>query len=92
MFCFSDSGKQIAIKQNCWSFFLEVLSSLCFNGKVYHEEIVDTLIHAVFPTSISSVEDAPCVKDDKLSIYLQNHNEELPLLQSFAIKLIMQYE
>lgn len=77
--------QQKVIKRNCWSFFLEVLSSLCIDGKVFNEELVDTTIQAVFSTTESS-------KDDKLHIYLQSHTEELAYLQSFTIKLILQYE
>lgn len=62
-----------------------MLSSLCFDGKVYHEELVDTLIQAVFPNTQSG-------KGDKLYDYLQSHKEELSYLQSFTVKLIMQYE
>lgn len=80
-----EAAKQKMIKQSCWSFFLEVLSSLCIDGNILNEDLVDTLIQAVFFT-------AQNVKDKKLCAYLQNHTEETTYLQSFTIKLIMQYE
>uniref|UniRef100_A0A1X7USC7 Uncharacterized protein n=1 Tax=Amphimedon queenslandica TaxID=400682 RepID=A0A1X7USC7_AMPQE len=80
-----EAAKQKMIKQSCWSFFLEVLSSLCIDGNILNEDLVDTLIQAVFST-------AQNVKDKKLCTYLQNHTEEITYLQSFTIKLILQYE
>lgn len=64
---------------------MEVLSSICINGKAYHEKLVNTLIQAVFLNTQVN-------KDDKLYIYLQNHTEGITYLQFFSVKLIMQYE
>uniref|UniRef100_A0A1X7U225 AAA+ ATPase domain-containing protein n=1 Tax=Amphimedon queenslandica TaxID=400682 RepID=A0A1X7U225_AMPQE len=58
-------AKQQMIKISCWSFFLKVLSTLCIDGDIYDEELIDTLIQAVFSTTQN-------VKDKKLYNKIQS--------------------
>jgi hypothetical protein len=74
------------IAKCCWSFFLDILSSLYMDGRVFKEDTVGNIVSCVF----SDKSKKP--KDEKLYKFVEQHSAQLNYLQSFVIKLLLQYE
>ena len=77
---FRPKNQQDSIRKSCWSFFLDLLSTICVD---VNQELIDVLIDSVF-----FVPGEPPM-DEKIAIFVQNHLEHLSYLQSFVMKLIL---
>ena len=77
---FRPRNQQDSIHKSCWSFFLNLLSTICVD---VNQELIDVLIDSVF-----FVPGQP-PRDEKLAKFVQNHLEHLSYLQSFVMKLIL---
>ena len=79
-------NQQAPVAKQCWFFFLDVLSSLCVDGKIFNEGLVENLIDSVF------YDKAQKPKDDKLKALIDRYSSEIYFLQSFVIMLVLRYE
>jgi hypothetical protein len=80
------SQEKELIAKCCWSFFLDILSLLYMDGRVFKEDTVGNIVSCVF----SDKSKKP--KDEKLYKFVEQHSAQLNYLQSFVIKLLLQYE
>lgn len=65
--------------QSCWNFFVDILLNFCLADNT---ELLEILMNCVFGGSGQQ-------KDKKLHLYIQNHPEYLPFLQSFTLKCVL---
>ena len=72
------------IRESCHAFFMEVVSTLCFGSQTSPEpELINTLIGMVFTEEAGTKE---------LSPYKEVKNDDVPVVRSFLLQLLLEHE
>ena len=78
-----DDKRRSEIKNSCDRFFIEVVSSLCFGGKVAPEpDLIKVLMDTIFLEKETS----------ELTPYEDREPDETPIIRSFLLQLLLEYE
>ena len=78
-----DGKRKNEIKTSCDRFFIEVVSSLCFGGKVAPEpDLIKVLMDTIFLEKETS----------ELTPYVHQEPDKTPIIRSFLLQLLLEHE
>ena len=78
-----DASKKKAVRKSCHSFFMEVVSSLCFGGNAPPEpELINVLMDTILTES----------KTRELTPYKDVKPDDTPTVRSFLLQLLLEHK
>ena len=87
-FCRSQTEKLASIRNSCRAFFMELVSTLCFGTHLAPEPpLIQMLINTVF-TERQETE----VRTREFSPYHEAKSDEVPVIRSFLLKLLLEHK
>ena len=88
-FRLATEGDKRAFKQNCHSFFLEVVSSLCFGGRCPPE---DALIKMLMDVIFTTKEDMSIATREMTHAITETRTDTKPVIRSSLLQLLLEHK